>query len=36
MDYIMYAQLLLAAGFGHLIVSGAASFIHWSMRVKYD
>jgi hypothetical protein len=36
MDYIVYAQILLAVGFGYLIVSGAASFIYWSMRVKCD
>ncbi|MCS7134171.1 MAG: mechanosensitive ion channel [Candidatus Caldarchaeum sp.] len=35
-DYLGYVQVLLALGFGYVIVGGVAVFFYWSMRVRYD
>lgn len=34
-DYAVYINILLALAFGYLIVNGIASFIYWTLRVKY-
>jgi small-conductance mechanosensitive channel len=35
-EYVVYAQLLLALLFGYLIVNGIAVFFYWTARAKYD
>ncbi|MEM1583941.1 MAG: mechanosensitive ion channel [Nitrososphaerota archaeon] len=35
-DYLGYVNILLAVGFGYLIVNSIATFFYWSMRAKYD
>ncbi len=35
-DYIGYIQILLAVGFGYMIVNGIAVFFYWTMRAKYE
>lgn len=35
-DYITYAQILLAFGFGWRIVSSVSNFMYWTMRTRYD
>ena len=35
-DYLGYVHILLAVGFGYMIVNSIATFFYWSMRVKYD
>ncbi len=35
-DYAVYGQVLLALGFGYLIVSSVSAFVYWTMRVHYD
>jgi small-conductance mechanosensitive channel len=35
-DYIGYAQILLAIGFGYMIVNSIAVFFYWTMRAGYD
>jgi small conductance mechanosensitive channel len=35
-DYIGYAHILLAIGFGYMIVNSIAVFFYWTMRAGYD
>ncbi|MEM4757170.1 MAG: mechanosensitive ion channel [Desulfurococcaceae archaeon] len=35
-DYEVYVQILLALGFGYMIVNGISWFFYWTMRAKYD
>lgn len=35
-DYLVYANILLALGFGYLIVTGFSNTVYWSMRAKYE
>lgn len=35
-DYLGYVQVLLALGFGYMIVGAVAQFFFWSTRLKYD
>ncbi len=35
-DYVAYVQILLAFGFGWLIVSSISSFMYWTMRTRYN
>lgn len=35
-DYIGYIQILLAVGFGYMIVNSIAVFFYWTMRAKYE
>ncbi|MEM0336310.1 MAG: mechanosensitive ion channel [Candidatus Caldarchaeum sp.] len=35
-DYAVYGQVLLALGFGYLIVSSISAFVYWTLRVRYE
>jgi len=35
-DYIGYAQILLAIGFGYMIVNSITVFFYWTMKARYD